>query len=224
MAKKKIPSTQSHLPFSEIRDDILIMKDGTLRAIILVSSINFALKGDEEQEAIIQGYIQFLNSLNFTLQIVIQSRKLNIEGYLHDLEKIQKAQTNELLKLQTADYRRFIVELVQLSDIMEKRFYVVVPYEPLKATKRKNYFVRLQEAFSPIRTVRLNAKTYRKYREELDRRISFVQGGLSSLGLNAIQLTTPDIIALLYNTYNPQISMNQKVKDLNQVQLEQTNG
>ena len=224
MPKKNITSTQIHLPFTEIRDDLIVMKDGTLRAIILVSSLNFALKGEEEQEAIIQGYIQFLNSLDFTLQIVIQSRKLNIETYLHDLEKLEKAQKNELLKLQTNDYRKFVIDLVQLADIMAKRFYVIVPYEPIKSTKRKNYFVRLQEAFSPIRTIKLNTKTYGKYREELDRRISFALGGLSSLGLNAVQLKTADIIALLYNTYNPKINENQKLEDLNSIRIEEDNG
>lgn len=221
MAKQKIPSTKIYLPFSEIRDDAVIMRDGTLRAVVLVSSINFALKGEEEQEAIIQGYVQFLNSLNFTLQIVIQSRRLNISKYLHDIEKIERAQTNELLKLQTTEYRKFIKELIELSDIMAKRFYVVVPYEPYKATKRKNYFERLQEVLSPFRVIHLKSKIYQRYKKELMRRVSFVQNGLSSLGLNIQQLHTPELIELLYNTYNPEMSENQKAADLSDIQIEE---
>jgi len=109
------PATQRFLDIAEIREDTVILKDGTLRAVLLVSSINFALKGEEEQEAIIAGYVGFLNALEFPLQIVIHSRKLNIEDYLIRLVEAEKTQTNELLKAQIADYRSFVGELITLG-------------------------------------------------------------------------------------------------------------
>ncbi|MFN7088913.1 MAG: hypothetical protein ACK4NX_03830, partial [Candidatus Paceibacteria bacterium] len=107
----------------------VVMKDGTLRAVLLVSSINFALKSEEEQNAIIQAYIQFLNSIDHPLQIVVQSRKLDIDRYLDHLKELEKAHTNELLKMQMADYRQFVQELLEMAEIMTKRFYIVIPYD-----------------------------------------------------------------------------------------------
>src|SRR3989338_2926156 len=123
--------TQQFLDIAEIKEDTVVLKDGTLRSVILVSSINFSLKSPDEQEAIIGAYVQFLNGLDFPMQIVVQSRKLNINDYLMRLEERERDQKNELLKIQTADYRSFVKELVQLGDIMSKHFYIVVPYSAL---------------------------------------------------------------------------------------------
>src|SRR5512135_421240 len=113
-AKPQI-STQQFLDIAEIREDVVVMKDGTMRAILLVSSINFSLKSEDEQEAIIQGYISFLNSLESPVQILIQSRKLDIDDYLNRLKEQEKTQTNDLLRNQSADYRQFVKELVELG-------------------------------------------------------------------------------------------------------------
>src|SRR3989338_2618300 len=125
--KKKIsaPSAQSHLPFAEIKFDTAIMKDGTLRAILMVSSINFALKNEDEQQAIISSYVSFLNGIDFPLQVVVQSRQLYIKPYLEKLLKKEQQQTNELLRVQIADYRSFVSELVSMGKIMSKQFFVV---------------------------------------------------------------------------------------------------
>ena len=117
-----MPATQQHLSLGEIKNDTILMKDGTLRAALMVSSINFALKNEDEQNAIVSSYIGFLNSLDHSIQIVIQSRELYIKPYLEKLLQQEKAQANELLRMQIADYRAFISELVELSQIMSKHF------------------------------------------------------------------------------------------------------
>ena len=132
------PSTQRFLDIAEIRENVVVLKDGTLRAVMMVSSINFALKSEDEQQAIIQGYMQFLNGLEYPIQVVIQSRKMNIDGYLGRLKTQEETITNELLKAQIRDYTSFINELVELGEIMQKRFFVVVPFDPLQ-DKQKNF-------------------------------------------------------------------------------------
>jgi len=148
----KLPSTQRFLAIAEIRDGTVVLRDGTLRTALLCSSVNFSLKSDEEQEALIAGYVQFLNTLDFPLQIVVQSRKLSIDTYLSRLAESEKNQTNELLRLQIADYRKFVSELVELGAIMSKRFFMVVPYNPL-SDKKRGFFSRLQDVITPARAV-----------------------------------------------------------------------
>ena len=125
-AAKKLPSLQRFLDIAEIKDDLVLMKDGSVRAVLIVSSVNFDLKSEEEQNAMVQSYVTFLNSLNFPIQVVIQSRPLNIDDYFTRLEAAEKEQTNELLRMQIADYRNFVSELLELEQIMSKRFYVLV--------------------------------------------------------------------------------------------------
>ncbi|MFA6272360.1 MAG: hypothetical protein WC693_04650 [Patescibacteria group bacterium] len=218
--QKPKASTQSHLDILEIKDNVVAMKDGTLRAIILVSSINFALKSEDEQVAVIQGYTQFLNSFDFSIQIVIQSRKLNIEEYLDRLKKVEKEQSNELLRMQTAEYQQYIKELVEIADIMSKRFYVIVPYSPI-SDKQKKYFARLKEVLSPTSVIHLKRKKFDKYRTELFKRVDYVTDGLSSIGLKSVQLDTQSIIELFYNTYNPEVFSQEQLVDLDKLQVEE---
>src|SRR6056297_2183779 len=137
MSKKesKHVSTQELLDIAEIKEDTVVVKDGTVRAVLLISSINFALKSEEEQNAVISSYVGFLNNISTPVQIVIQSRDLKIENYL-DLLKKEKKQTNRLLKLQTTEYIEYIEELVSIGKIMNKKFFLVVPYSPF-SDKRK---------------------------------------------------------------------------------------
>lgn len=217
--KVKIASTQQHLYIAEIKQDTVILKDGTLRAVLLVSSINFALKSEDEQQAIIQGYISCLNSIDFEIQIVIQSRRLDITKYLDQLGVLAKKQTNELLKVQTQEYKQFVEELVTLSDIMEKTFYVVVPYSPF-STKRKNWFSQAREVLFPSRTIKLADEKFAKYRKELDYRLSTVSGGLSSIGLQLTPLNTEELIKLYYQLYNPSRGSAKVLPPLNKLQIE----
>lgn len=196
------------------------MKDGSLRAVIVVSSINFSLKSADEQQAIISSYMQLLNSLDYPLQVVIQSRRMNIEKYLEALKEQEKQISNELLKAQIVDYRGFISELVQLGDIMSKRFFVVVPYDPL-SNKQKGFFARLKEVISPIITLKLKEERFQERRKDLMLRLDHIIGSLRSIGLSAAVLDTQSLIELYYSVYNPEVYESQKVKDLSKVQLEE---
>ncbi len=217
LAKSKPgPSTQQYLDIAEIRDDMVILKDGTVRSVLLVSSINFALKSSDEQEAIIQGYMTFLNGLEFPIQIVIQSRKMNIDAYMNKLAEQQKKTTNDLLRTQIADYRSFVNELVDLGQIMQKRFYLVVPYDPI-TNKRKNFFARLSEALSPTAAANLNQKQIADRIEQLSRRSEMITGQLGSMGLSSVRLDTQALIQLYYEVYNPDLFDTEHLSDSNQV-------
>lgn len=212
------PATQRYLDINEIKEDVVIMKDGTMRAVLLVASINFALKSEDEQNAIISAYIGFLNALEFPLQIVIQSRKLNIDTYLERLKESQKNQTNELLRFQIADYRSFVQELVTLGQIMQKQFFVVVPYNPL-SDKAKGFFSRLSEAFTPALSVRLAESRFRQRKNDLQTRVDHIQGSLGSMGLKAVQLDTQSLIELYYRVYNPDLYDNEKMVDQSKIRV-----
>jgi len=214
------PSTQRFLDIAEIKEDTVVMKDGTLRAVLVVSSINFSLKSSDEQAAIISAYMQLLNSLDYPLQIVVQSRRMNIEKYLDVLQEEQKKQANELLKAQIADYRGFISELVSLGDIMGKRFFAVVPYDPL-TSKRKGFFARLKEIISPVVSLKLKDERFQGRRKELSMRVNHLTAALQGIGLTAMVLDTQSLIELYYSVYNPDVYESQKVKDLSKIQIEE---
>lgn len=224
MNNKKIqkpgPPTQRFVDIAEIKEDVVVMKDGTLRAVALVSSINFALKSTDEQEAVISAYMQLLNSLEHPLQIVIQSRRMKIEKYLHTLAEEEKKQTNELLRAQISDYRGFISELVELGEIMSKRFFVVVPYDPI-TDKKRGFFARLRGALTPVVSLKLKSTVFQDRKKDLMSRVSHVVSGLESIGLSAAVLDTQSLIELYYSVYNPEIYESQKVKDLSKVQIEE---
>lgn len=216
--KRDIPSTQKYLHLSEIRDNTIVMDDGTVRSILLVSSINFALKNEDEQNAIIGAYVNFLNNLTFPLQIVIQSRELNISSYLEDLKEKEREQTNELLKAQTADYIDYVTELISLGKIMNKRFYVIVSYNPL-SDERKGFGAMFKELFNPASSIKMKETRFRRLQKELSRRVDSVIGGLSSVGLNIIELDTQGLIELMYNSYNPDVSPNQQLTNINNLRI-----
>lgn len=215
-----MPSAQHYLSIAEIQNDTIIMKDGTLRAVLLVSSINFALKNEDEQNAIISSYVSFLNSLDHPLQIVIQSRKLNIKPYLDRLVEQERQQTNELLRAQITDYRAYIIELISLGEIMSKQFYVIVPYDPL-SNRQKSFWARIMEVINPVRGVKLKGERFLKRKYDLDMRFRQVESGLSSMGLTVARLDTQALIELFYSTYNPDIALIQKMPNLSDVRLEQ---
>ena len=218
-ATKSTPATQSYMTISEIRDDSVIMKDGTLRAVLLVSSINFALKSEDEQNAIIAGYVSFLNSLDGPLQVAIQSRQLNLDNYLLAIKKAEQAQTNDLLKLQTAEYRKYISELVELGDIMTKRFYIIVYYNPLSNRKR-GFWQRTSDVISPTKQISLSQKEFARRHKDLFIQVDKIVSGLSGMGLRASILNTQSLIELYYNTYNPVVAASQKMVEVSQLQIE----
>jgi len=220
LARNKISTTtQKFLDITEIRDDIVVMRDGTLRAVLLVASINFALKSEDEQNAIISSYVGFLNNIEYPLQIVIQSRELNIDGYLSELAQKEKEQTNQLLKMQTGEYIHYIKELVSMSRIMNKRFYITIPYDPL-SDKTKGFFTRLSDLFKPASVIKMKKDRFERRKTELVRRIDNIVGGLSSIGLNSVQLDTQGLIELYYSSYNPATALNQELVNINKIRVE----
>lgn len=219
--KTSLPSVQKYLDIQEIKEDCVILKDGSLRAVLLVSSINFALKSEEEQNALVFGYRNFLNTLeSWPIQIIIQSRKLNIEGYIEDLKKREKEQTNELLRMQIAEYIEYIQELVEIGEIMTKGFFIVIPYNPM-GDKSRGFRARLVELFSPIGAIRLSRKNFEKYKIKLFKRVNFIMSGLESIGLKSISLDTQSLIELLYNTYNPAVFSQEKLVEIDKLRVEE---
>ncbi|MBU2052630.1 MAG: conjugal transfer protein TraC [Nanoarchaeota archaeon] len=219
LAKNKISvSTQQYLDIAEIKEDTIVMKDGTLRAVLLVSSINFALKSEDEQNAIISGYVSFLNNIDSPLQIVVQSRELNIDGYISQLKKMEKEQVNELLKIQTAEYIQYVGELISMGKIMNKRFFVSILFNPI-SDKHKNFFSSLWEAFKPATLIKMKEKRFIQFKTEIDRRADDTIGGLGSIGLNAVRLDTQSLIELFYNTYNPVVSKNEKLVNIDELRV-----
>ncbi len=217
---KGIQSTEKYLFISTVRDDTVVLKSGGLRAVLLTSSINFALKNEDEQQGIVQGYVALLNSVDFPLQICVQSRKLNIDSYLLKIDERFKKTTNDLMKIQLAEYKKYIVELLDLGDIMSKKFYVIVPYEPGSSSTKKTFTTQLSEVFSPTKAINLSKKQFNEYKNELERRVALVEAGLRGMGLSSVRLDTQGLIESLYNTYNPMVSQFEKIKDINEINIE----
>jgi len=191
-------STQHFLEIDQIREGVIILKDKALRAVMMVSSLNFALKSEEEQSAIIYQFQNFLNSLDFTCQIVIQSRKLNITGYLDKIKELEAKQTNELLKVQTKEYYNFIKELVATGTIMSKSFYVTVPFTLLE-TKGVSPLQLLKKP----KAATLTEEDFQRCKQQLWQRMEFMALGLRRCGLQAVPLTTPELIELFWGLHHP---------------------
>lgn len=220
LAKPKAgPPTQDYLDIAEIKDDSVVMKDGTMRAILICSSVNFSLKSEDEQNATIQAYIQFLNSVEWPMQIVIQSRRLNMDGYLENLQAVTRQQSNELLRVMADEYVAYIKELVTLGEIMTKRFYLVLPYSSL-SDKRSGFWRRLMGIISIGKSIALSRETFNKYKEALDARVDFALSGLASMSIKAVRLDTQGLIELYYNAYNPELQETEKLADLDKLQVE----
>ena len=216
--KPGVPS-QRYLDIAEIKDDVIVMKDGTVRATLLVSSINFALKSMDEQNAIVQAYMQFLNALDFPIQIVIQSRRMNIDESMRKLKENERTQTNDLLRRQIADYREYVRQLVELGEIMQKKFFVVVPLDPA-TDKQKGFFARMTEILTPSVAIRLSDTRFKKNKELLLLRVNSIISGLQSMSLNAVMLDTQSLIELFYTVYNPELFENERMTATNKLQLE----
>jgi len=209
-------SAQSFLDIQSIHDDTIVMRNGSMRTVLMVSSVNFALKSEDEQNAIIFGYQNFINSLDFPVQIVINSRKLDITDYLEDLAQKEQTQTNELLRIQTMEYRQYIQELISLADIMRKRFYVAVPYF-LAENKENNFLTTFRNLFKPVAAIEKNRTEFKKHKNQLDQRTERVTAGLSSMGLKSARLKTQELIELYYNYYNPEVTPGGELADVKEL-------
>jgi len=195
------PSTQNFLQIAQIKDGVIILKNGGLRAILMCSSVNFALLSAPEQDALIYRYQSFLNSVDFPIQIVINSRQINLDKYLLDLQEQASKQENELLKIQTQSYIEFIKNLIQFSNIISKYFYVVVPLDVVNPKKSFSLFGGLK--YKPI----YNQSEFEEYKNQLWQRVRHIKIGLESMMVKAEPLNTEELIELFYNLYNPDDKM-----------------
>lgn len=194
-------STQSFLRIAEIKSDTVVLDDGTLRGILAVASTNFDLKSQEEQEAIIFNYQRFLNSLDFSVQILMQSRKMEVGTYVDKLKKMAEKQTNELLRVQTVEYTEFISRLIENASIMNKNFYVIVPLGTSITPSPAGFLSRLFGG-GKTREAAERIQNFEKAKQELDTRAQSVSANLAQVGLKAVKLKTEEIIQLYYNSYN----------------------
>lgn len=219
LAKKTATSaTQQFLDVAEIKDDTIILKNGSLRSVLAISAINYDLKSTDEQEAIVGQYQNFLNSLDFPVQILISSRKINVDKYQDFLEEKEKIQSNELLRLQIAEYRNFINQLVSVSNIMDKNFYLIVPFAPIESTE-KGFFDNLAGMLNPKKNIIEKRETFETYRGQLIQRVEHISAGLSGIGVRVAPLKTQELIELLYNSYNPQVYNPGEMGDANKLDL-----
>ncbi|MFA5967331.1 MAG: hypothetical protein WC805_02360 [Patescibacteria group bacterium] len=204
-------STQKYLPFKEIKEGAIVMPNGSLRAVLMVNAINFNLKSSDEQTALVESYRGFLNSLDFPMQIVIQSRILDLDSYLKNLETMGQKQDNELLQFQTMEYIQFVQQLIGLTNIMSKTFYIVISQDS-GAELGQGFFYRLfhKQAITP-------ASKFKESKSELLTKANMVANGLSPLGINSVLLNTKELIDLFYATYNPDIARRQKLFNISHV-------
>lgn len=214
-------STQNMLQVAEIRDGIVIMNDGSFRTVIMVKSINFDLMSRQEQEAVEFSYQAFLNSLFFPIQIFVRSQKVDLDPYLEKLDKIRGEHDNMLLALLMEDYISYMAALAEQTNIMDKKFYVVVPYMPNVETQKpltqsKNFVSGLTALFGGSNQhVVINEAELEKAKTELRNRVQQILSGLLRCGIQGLPLDTQELIELYYDTYNPDTATRQQLKDFN---------
>ena len=197
----KSKSTQDFVPIHEIRDGVIVLKSGGMRSIILASSLNFALKSQDEQSSILMQFQNFVNSLDFSIQIMIQSKKLDIRPYIALLEERYKEQATELMKIQVREYIEFIRTFVESTNIMSKSFFVVIPYDPPMITTSKNPISGfLPKSKTPTQDADAQ---FQEYRSQLEQRVAVVEQGLVRCGIRSAELGTEEVVELYYKLFNP---------------------
>lgn len=212
-------STQNTLQIAEIRDGIVIMSDGSFRSVLMVKSINFDLMSPQERDAVEYSYQGFLNSLYFDVQIFVRSQKVDIRPYIDRLDKIRSEHDNMLLALLMEDYIQYMADIAQHTNIMDKKFYVVIPFNPVPDIKQigaqsKNFFSGLAGLFSSKEQhVTINEPDLEKAKDELRNRVQAVLSGLQQCGVQGLPLDTQELIELYYDTYNPDTATRQQLKN-----------
>jgi type IV secretory pathway VirB4 component len=199
---QKSRPAQDFIPFKEVRDGVVIMKDNSFRSILMTSSLNIALKSQEEQEAIIGQFQNFLNSLEFSIQFYIQSRRLDIRPYIAFLEEKERDQINELMKIQTREYIDFIKNFTESTNIMSKSFFVVVPYASNISSNMQSKW-GLFSATTSIAKTKEWLENFEESKTQLEQRVAIIEQGLSRFGIRVAQLGTEEIVELFYKIFNP---------------------
>ena len=194
-------ATQDFVSIRDIKENVVIQKNGQMCMVILASSVNFALKSADEQEAILLQFQQFLNTLDFSLQIYVQSRQLNIKPYLERLHSLESKQDNDLMRIQLREYIEFIQSFTNNVDVMSKNFFVVVPYSPAKLNIAKG----ITNLFTPGQTrgVLPTDALFEEHRMQLEQRTAMVIEGLARVGVRTITLQKDDLVEFYYHLYNP---------------------
>lgn len=204
MAAPKSQATQDFVPVKEVRDGVVILKDGSLRMVLMASSINLALKSQDEQQAVVAQFQNFLNSLEFTVQFFIESRELDIRPYLALLDGRFEQELDELMKLQIREYMSFIRDFTERANIMSKNFFIVVPYDPALISRKGglggalNSFLPTNAAGAP-----LTDEQFEQYRSQLEQRVAVIEQGLVRTGVRIAPLGTEEVIELFYKLFNP---------------------
>ncbi len=199
MATSNTAATQDFVTIRDIRDGIVVLKSGQICKVLLASSVNFALKSQDEQRAILFQFQNFLNTLDFSLQIYVQSRRLNIEPYLAMLAERQGNQDNDLMRVQLREYIEFIRSFTIEVDVMSKNFFVIVPYTPNKINISQGFKGMLSQGRSGVQ----NDATLEEQRVQLEQRQAVVEQGLNRMGVRTIALQTDELVELFYHIYNP---------------------
>ncbi len=196
-------ATQEFVPIKEIRDGIVVLKNGDLRAIILANSINLSLKSADEQRATIMQFQNFLNTLDFQVQISAQSRKLDIRPYLLLLEQRMQVQSEPLLKLQTKEYIDFIRNFTENVSIMTKNFFIVVPYTQTNLKQSSDFLDRILGRKNSAERKIAEQIDFEEKRSQLEERVGVIQQGLARCGIKSAQLETEEIVEVFYKVFNP---------------------
>jgi len=199
----KPQTTQEFVPIKEIRDGVIVLRDGGMRSVILASSLNFALKSADEQNSIMMQFQNFLNSLDFPIQIVIQSKKLDIRPYIALLEGRYKEQVTELMKIQVREYIEFVRTFVENTNIMTKSFFVVVPYDPPMLNAGNNPISKFMPKKQGSAENPTMDEQFQEYRTQLEQRVSVVEQGLVRCGVRTAELGTEEVVELFYKLFNP---------------------
>jgi hypothetical protein len=197
-------ATQEFVPIKEVRDGVVVLKDGGLRALLLCSSLNFTLKSPDEKNAILLQFQDFLNSLDFSVEIVVQSRKFDIHPYIALLEGREKEQTNDLMRIQIREYIEFVKSFAESTNIMTKNFIIVIPYTPAILTTGKSKGI---SSYLPMSKRGDQTQTgddnFDEHRTQLEERIAVVEQGLIRTGIRVAHLGTEEVIELFYKAFNP---------------------
>ncbi len=193
-------ASQNFVSLKDIKDDVVIQKNGQMTMVVLASSVNFALKSYDEQRAILSQFQQFLNTLDFSIQIHMRSRRLNIEPYLSVLQTLEGKQDNDLMRIQLREYMEFIRTFTSQVDVMSKNFFVIVSYSPTKVNFGRG-FSGLFRAKSGAATVKDGI--FEEERTQLEQRVSLVVEGLARIGVRTVTLGKDELVELFYHTYNP---------------------
>lgn len=196
-------ATQEFVPIKEVRDGIVVLKDDGLRAIVLANSINLSLKSDDEQKATIAQFQNFLNTLDFSVQISVQSRRLDIRPYLLLLDNRMKVQNEPLLKLQTKEYIDFIKNFTETVSIMTKNFFIIVPYSQVSLRTDKGILDNLFKKKNKEEQLKIDKMNFEEKRSQLEQRVSVIQQGLARCGVKSAMLGTEEVVEVFYKVFNP---------------------